>query len=59
MREMQSANEAAVYQIRVEGTVDTSWSDWFEGLAMTFERVGRGGRREPVGAAWTWEDDRH
>ncbi len=26
---------------------------------LVFERVGRGGRREPVGAAWTWEDDRH
>lgn len=26
---------------------------------LVFERVGRGGRREPVGAAWTWEGDRH
>ncbi|MEE8347766.1 MAG: amidophosphoribosyltransferase [Dehalococcoidia bacterium] len=26
---------------------------------LVFERVGRGGRREPVGAAWTWERDRH
>jgi len=26
---------------------------------LVFERVGRGGRREPVGAAWTWEEDRH
>ena len=25
---------------------------------LVFERVGRGGRREPVGAAWTWEGDR-
>jgi len=26
---------------------------------LVFERVGRGGKREPVGAAWTWERDRH
>ncbi len=26
---------------------------------LVFERVGRGGRREPVGVAWTWEGDRH
>jgi amidophosphoribosyltransferase len=26
---------------------------------LVFERVGRGGRREPVAAAWTWERDRH
>ncbi|HEU4758974.1 MAG TPA: amidophosphoribosyltransferase, partial [Dehalococcoidia bacterium] len=26
---------------------------------LVFERTGRGGRREPVGATWTWELDRH
>ena len=26
---------------------------------LVFERVGRGGKREPVGADWTWERDRH
>ena len=26
---------------------------------LVFERVGRSGKREPVGADWTWERDRH
>jgi len=26
---------------------------------LVFERAGRGGRREPVGATWSWEQDRH
>jgi hypothetical protein len=25
------------YQIKVPGTLDKSWSDWAEGMAMTFE----------------------
>jgi amidophosphoribosyltransferase len=25
---------------------------------LVFERAGRGGRREPVGASWSWEQDR-
>lgn len=30
------------YQIRVRGRLDESWSDWFEGVAITFEN-GNGG----------------
>ena len=26
---------------------------------LVFERAGRGGRREPVAAIWSWEQDRH
>jgi amidophosphoribosyltransferase len=25
---------------------------------LVFERAGRGGRREPVAAVWSWEEDR-
>ena len=27
----------AVYQIKVEGSVDSSWSDWFSGMTVTFQ----------------------
>ena len=26
------------YQIKVRGRLDGSWSDWFEGMAMMYER---------------------
>ena len=26
---------------------------------LVFERVGRKGKREPVGVSWSWEQDRH
>ena len=29
-----------VYQIRVKGHLDNSWSEWFEGLSMTHEEDG-------------------
>ena len=32
----------AVYEIRVEGRIDESWSEWFEGMAIVVE-TGAGG----------------
>ena len=32
--------ESQVYQIRVKGHLDHSWSEWFEGLSMTHEEDG-------------------
>ena len=32
--------EHKVYQIRVKGHLDHSWSEWFEGLSMTHEEGG-------------------
>jgi hypothetical protein len=29
-----------VYQIRVKGYLDSSWSDWFDGLTITLEANG-------------------
>ena len=29
-----------VYQIRVQGRLDASWSDWFDGMTLTFENRG-------------------
>ena len=29
--------EKAIYQIRVEGQLDDSWSDWFAGMAVSFK----------------------
>ncbi len=36
---MQSLHKdkPATYQIRVEGKLDQSWSDWFSGLTITVE----------------------
>jgi hypothetical protein len=30
----------ATYQIKVQGTLDTRWSEWFGGLAVTAEAAG-------------------
>ena len=30
-------DQAAVYQIKVQGKLDESWSDWFSGMTITFE----------------------
>jgi len=27
-------DQPGVYQVRIRGTLDESWSDWFEGLAI-------------------------
>jgi hypothetical protein len=31
------------YQIRVQGQLDESWSDWFSGLTITVQPSGKGG----------------
>ncbi len=33
-------NEPMTYQIRVQGHLDTQWTDWFEGLTITLEDSG-------------------
>ena len=38
----RKADESAVYQIKVEGTLDERWSDWFSGLAVV-----AGGEKDP------------
>ena len=32
--------ESRVYQIRIKGHLNSSWSEWFEGLSMTHEEDG-------------------
>jgi hypothetical protein len=32
--------ESQVYQIRIKGHLDCSWSEWFEGLSVTHEEDG-------------------
>jgi hypothetical protein len=34
------ANDTLVYQIRVQGKLDTSWSEWLGGLAITSQPDG-------------------
>ena len=33
-------DQPTVYQIRVKGHLDSQWTDWFEGLAITLEGDG-------------------
>lgn len=33
-----SKDNLTTYQIKVQGRLDESWSDWLEGMAMTFEK---------------------
>ncbi len=35
MTNRQKSNRPAIYEIRVAGTLDPSWSDWFEGFTVT------------------------
>jgi hypothetical protein len=30
-------DKACTYQIRIQGTLDSSWSDWFEGFSLRIE----------------------
>ncbi len=34
------ANGALIYQIRIQGWIDESWSDWLGGLAITSQSGG-------------------
>ncbi len=36
MRSLQM-DKPATYQIKIEGKLDQSWSDWFSGLTITVE----------------------
>ena len=42
MVEKGRAEESAVYQVKVEGTLDERWSDWFSGLAVVAGSEGEG-----------------
>ena len=34
------AGESMIYQIRIEGHLDPTWTDWFDGLSITSEDTG-------------------
>jgi hypothetical protein len=33
-------SRSAYYEIRVEGQIDSSWSEWFDGLDVTLQKNG-------------------
>jgi len=33
----KEASTQKIYQIKIQGLVDQRWSDWFNGMEMTFE----------------------
>jgi hypothetical protein len=37
MAEGRDLNRPGVYQIRVQGELDSKWADWFDGLAITLQ----------------------
>ena len=36
MSKNRESSHKIKYEIKVTGTLDTSWSDWFNGMAITF-----------------------
>ena len=34
------ADQPTVYEIRLKGSLDHQWTDWFDGLAITLQRNG-------------------
>jgi hypothetical protein len=40
MSDEQPQNTAEVYEIRLQGHLDTKWSEWFYGMTITHERDG-------------------
>lgn len=42
VRQRPTLDRPAVYEIRVPGELDESWSIWFEEMAITVEREGEG-----------------
>ncbi len=33
----RAVEKQKVYQIKLQGKLDASWSDWFDGMTLTFE----------------------
>jgi hypothetical protein len=40
MVDEQKKNTAEIYEIKIQGHLDTRWSEWFYGLTITHEREG-------------------
>lgn len=34
---METLDSSVVYQIKVQGKLDEGWSDWFDGMTISFE----------------------
>jgi hypothetical protein len=39
-RRRRLTDAPACYQIRVRGTIEQHWSDWFDGMAITYDASG-------------------
>ena len=40
MAENQNKDTTEVYEIKIQGHLDTKWSEWFYGMTITHERDG-------------------
>lgn len=40
MAEVIDSSQPTIYQIRVKSHLDSTWTDWFEGLTITLEKSG-------------------
>lgn len=36
MKGKNAATESIIYEIKVQGALDDSWSDWFSGMAISY-----------------------
>jgi len=43
-----SADQPDVYRIRIQGQLDEMWSEWFEGMTVTWDDEGNTGLIGPV-----------
>jgi hypothetical protein len=48
MPEHREFNTSAVYQIRVKGSLDETWADWFDGFSITPQPGGKTALTGPV-----------
>ena len=40
MAEKQNKNACEIYEIKIQGHLDTKWSEWFYGMTITHEHDG-------------------
>ena len=41
-------NSATIYTIRIKGSLDEGWSDWFDGMSIQLEQSGQTSIAGPV-----------
>ena len=48
MADEQKKDTVEIYEIKIQGHLDTTWSEWFYGMSITHERDGATTLRGPL-----------